>query len=332
MLKLRPATNTDYEPIADVLLAADPEYAETAAALRDHDARPHPDSRHGRIVAQWNERVVGAASYYQPREQFHPGLFWADIHVVPDYQRRGIGGALYDALLTELAKWSLTTLSTWVCAARPESCRFFEKRGHVEVLREWESRLDLTMFDPARFADALDRVEGHVRLLSLPELADDPDRNGKLADLMNVLESDVPSSDPATPMTVEQLEREELGSVTHLPEGWFIAVDGDRYVGYSALHKDLVRLDCLETGLTGVRREYRRRGIARALKVRAATFAKERGYREVRTWNSVTNTGMLAINTELGFVRQPAWIQYQRKLQLSEPLAHAQSDTLRDIT
>ena len=43
-------------------------------------------------------------------------------------------------------------------------------------------------------------------------------------------------------------------------------------------------------------------------------LAKERGYREIRTWNSVTNTGMLAINVELGFARQPAWIQYQRKL------------------
>lgn len=314
MLDLRRAHDSDYEAIAAVLLAADPEYAETAEALRDHDQRHDPASRHGRIVAQWNERVVGAASYYQPREQFHPGLFWADIHVVPEHQRQGIGGALYDALLDGLAQWSLSTLNTWVCSARPESCRFFEKRGHVEVLREWESRLDLTAFDPGGFSDAVDRVAGKVRIFSLPELATDPERNAKIAELMNALEEDVPSSDPATPMTVEQLEREELGSVTHLAEGWFIAVDGDRYVGYSALHKDLVRPDCLETGLTGVRREYRRRGIAQALKVRAATFAKERGYREIRTWNSVTNTGMLAINFYLGFARQPAWIQYQRKL------------------
>ena len=42
MLQLRPANDDDYDAIAAVLLAADPEYAETAEALRDHDLRHQP--------------------------------------------------------------------------------------------------------------------------------------------------------------------------------------------------------------------------------------------------------------------------------------------------
>jgi GNAT superfamily N-acetyltransferase len=66
----------------------------------------------------------------------------------------------------------------------------------------------------------------------------------------------------------------------------------------------------LRTGLTGVRRAYRRRGLALALKVRSLAFAKEQGYRRVITENESNNRGMLHINEELGFVKNPAWIHY----------------------
>lgn len=66
--------------------------------------------------------------------------------------------------------------------------------------------------------------------------------------------------------------------------------------------------------MTGVIRDYRKRGIATALKVRALTYAKERGAPAVRTWNEVNNDGMLGINFRLGFVRQPAWIEMGKTL------------------
>ncbi len=68
------------------------------------------------------------------------------------------------------------------------------------------------------------------------------------------------------------------------------------------------------TGFTGVLREYRGRGIAWALKLRALTWAKERGYREVRTWNSTRNAPMLGINVALGFAKQPVWITFAKDL------------------
>ena len=92
-----------------------------------------------------------------------------------------------------------------------------------------------------------------------------------------------------------------------LPDGYLVALDGDECVGLTKLWRSQAN-DDLYTGLTGVRRTHRRRGIALALKLRAIRFAQERGSSEIKTWNEVANEGMLAINVRLGFVRQPAWV------------------------
>src|SRR5262249_28262313 len=65
---------------------------------------------------------------------------------------------------------------------------------------------------------------------------------------------------------------------------------------------------------TGVLREYRRRGIAMALKLRAILYAKSAGYSRIKTWNEQGNRPMLSINEALGFIKQPAWIAFAKKL------------------
>ncbi|HEU5317585.1 MAG TPA: GNAT family N-acetyltransferase, partial [Chloroflexota bacterium] len=57
---------------------------------------------------------------------------------------------------------------------------------------------------------------------------------------------------------------------------------------------------------------YRGKGIAMALKVRGVRYAREHGYREIRTNNDTANRPMLRINEAMGFVKQPAWIIFHK--------------------
>ena len=47
--------------------------------------------------------------------------------------------------------------------------------------------------------------------------------------------------------------------------------------------------------------DWRRRGLARALKARELEWAAANGYREVVTWTQRGNDGMRALNEQLGY-------------------------------
>ena len=93
-----------------------------------------------------------------------------------------------------------------------------------------------------------------------------------------------------------------------------VAVDGDIYVGSTNIHV-LPKSDPHKawTGSLGVLREYRRQGIATALKVKAFEKLKEKGVKQVRTDNEENNP-MYKINVTLGFTPEPYCYDYQRKL------------------
>ena len=69
----------------------------------------------------------------------------------------------------------------------------------------------------------------------------------------------------------------------------------------------------IDTGLTGVIRSHRRRGIAMALKVQALEFARQRGFQTVMTDNEEKNP-MYQLNLKLGFKPKPAWIDFEKQL------------------
>jgi RimJ/RimL family protein N-acetyltransferase len=191
--------------------------------------------------------------------------------------------------------------------------RFLAERGFRETQRSWESRLDPAAFDPSPYGDAAAKPAAHgIEIRTLRELEADPQLAEKLHELYWVLDQDVPSPDPPTRTTLEQFHKEHFGSPNLLPDGYFIAVDGSEYVGLSALWSSQGNGD-LYTGLTGVRREYRRRGIALALKLRGIDYAKRQGAPVIKTWNEINNRAMLSINEALGFVKQPAWIEYVKE-------------------
>ena len=315
---IRPFTDEDYEPFCALGNMVWPEYPETPTEMRYQDASRDPKIVHGRLIAEDASGFVGLGNYGQNNHMYHPQRFHIDVLVRPDRERQGIGSALYDALLAALAPFDPLWLRTEVREDKAPALRFVERRGFAEDQREQESKLDISGFDAAAFSADVERVrESGIEIVSLAQLKErDPEFLPLLYELGWELSQDVPSPAPPTRPTYENwLKR--FDNPNFLLEGGFVALDGNKYIGLSTLRASQSNND-LDTGLTGVLRDYRKRGIASALKVHALTYAKARGAGSVRTWNEVDNIGMLGINFRLGFVRQPVWISFVNTLPAKE--------------
>jgi mycothiol synthase len=271
----------------------------------------------GRFVAEKAGEVVGTILFGQSE---NPQKFWIWMVVHPSHQRQGVGTSLYHTVLEVIAPHNPIEVSTSSREDEVFRMAFLEKLGFVETWRDWESRLNVANFDSSVLQGAADRVAASgITIHTYTELIDDPERDQKLYELDCFIGKDIPYTEPHVPISFEEYKKQNIEDNLHfLPDASFIAIDNrgsksGKYVGISTLGKPSAD-NYLNTGLTGVLREYRGRGIASALKLRAALYAKERNIPEVRTGNAQVNKEMLAINEKMGFVKQPAWISFKKEI------------------
>lgn len=83
-------------------------------------------------------------------------------------------------------------------------------------------------------------------------------------------------------------------------ESKFLFVEDGELKGLSQLWPSKVNLKFAATGLTGVRRQYRRQGVATKIKKHAIAWAKQQGIEKIFTDNEENNP-MYQLNLQLGF-------------------------------
>jgi GNAT superfamily N-acetyltransferase len=161
--------------------------------------------------------------------------------------------------------------------------------------------LDLAAIDPTR-AEAAVRVQ-QARGVSFTTLAEEQLRrpNGWLAEFTD-LENATRAHLREPPRTPAQMV-ERLAFLKIDPEALFLACTGDgaRYLGYACLNVLESDREALVHGWTGVRPEARGQGLATALKLHAAAWAKVRGYRWIHTAPRRTNAASLRANAKVGY-------------------------------
>ncbi len=300
----------DYTSVIEVLNTVHPDYPDTVEELRFYDEHRDPKCRFDRWLAIRGGSVVGVGQCGHAAGWFHPRKFWMDLSVHPDHQGRGVGSLLYRQILETILPLDPLVIRAGAREDKLHSIQFLLNRGFVEDVRSWESRLDVTAFDARPFADVEDKLRAeNVEIKTLLDLEDDPERNRKLYELEWLLDQEIPQPEPPTRVSFEFFLEHTLQNPNLLPGAYLVAVKGNEYVGLSTLWSSLGNAD-LYTGLTGVRRDLRGRGIALALKLRAIAYARAHGHPIIRTWNESNNEAILAINERLGFVKQPAWIDF----------------------
>ena len=107
--------------------------------------------------------------------------------------------------------------------------------------------------------------------------------------------ADMATDRPVT-IDLDDWLRDEAGH----PEGTFAALAGGEIVAFSGLMRH-ESPDVAEDGLTVVRGDWRRRGLATALKRMEIAWAAANGFREIVTWTQRGNEGMRALNERLGY-------------------------------
>jgi len=318
-LNFREFDPSDYERLVGIYNANYPDYTISVAERRSRDESLDRSKfllKRFTCFDREADAIVGFGEISHLTDMFHPRKFMANIIVDPERQRRGVGSAIYDRLNKELVNLNAIIIWTMTKEDLNQRIDFFQRRGFREKTRNWESRLDLSRADPEAFRKYVEKAtrEGISFTTLALEQHHGQDSLKKIHELVQLITADMPREAPFTPISYEQWEALSLRNPRLIPEGYMIAKDGLEYVGMSNVHRSDTEPQTLLQDDTGVRREYRGRGIATALKLKVIEFGKTNGYETVKTWNDSTNAPMLAVNTKLGFKRQVGWIMMEKIL------------------
>ena len=297
---IRPFEERDAAAIAEILREQDPYHLYTPARVL-HEQTAHPERAHFTwLVAEIDGAPVGCG-WAELRWESGGGEVadvWAAVR--SDYERRGLGRALADALEAHARAAGAGAAHTFALSgSRGE--HFAATRGYEVTRREqaWE-------LDPRKAK--LPSVEAAVVPLTYLR-----DRAQDLFELFWTVESDIPGDFAWNGYSFEEWTRETWDDPTLDDETSVVALVDGRPASISWLVVDDER--CLaEVEMTGTAPEFRGRGLARACKAESLRRAAERGIERVVTENDFENQAILHLNESLGFRRSGV------SLELAKPL------------
>lgn len=221
--------------------------------------------------------------------------------VLPEYRRQGVGTALLYALAEHAQALDFPDLG--IRADDDAALAFARRFGFEEVGRQVEQVRTVGPGEP--WPDLPAGVE-IFSLAARPELG-----RRTYHELALQAFEDVPTPRPVV-VSLEDWERGWIG----WPEGSFAALADAELVGCAGLMRDPDRPDRAENTLTAVRRDWRGRGLARALKESVIAWASANGIHELYTWTQEGNENMRAVNKRLGYVLRNVDVQLRRPLPL----------------
>ncbi len=314
---MRPAhASADNDEIARIVSAVHPDWQRTGAEIAAAACR-RGQRFHRKFVAEVAPGQLAGFGFLEvPDVAATAGRLRVRVTVDPSHVGKDIGATLYQAIEAEARLHGATELCSEVLASQPRAQRFALDRGFIVYNRRIESRLNVRDIDPERIARSIDSAADRnfatgLRIASYRQLTLGEEAPRRLYELFVELWRDVPFGIRGDDPTYESFVAEELGDPAFRSAGTFIALDGSNWVGMCA---QCTGRDHLLTSMTGVARHWRRRGLARWLKLHSIRHALESEASEMRTYNDEANTDMLALNRTLGFV--PTEIDLRLKKEL----------------
>jgi mycothiol synthase len=284
------------ERLVAVFKAVDAERASGVAGYADWERQA--DAAEWVVAVEDGEDV--AAGHIVVGWHNAPGAAWVEVRVLEPHRGRGLGSALLAELSRRAAAHGVTGFEAEVREDEPASVAWAEHRGFAEVGRE--SRLVLELAGVA--APALDPPEG----IEVVTWAERPELAPGLYEVYVEADPDIPGGDAGELPSYERWLDADMSGPGDPPEAVFVALAGDEVVGYAKFSLSSDQPDTAHHDLTGVKRAWRGRGIAGALKRAQIAWAKEHGYARLVTSNEERNAPIRALNARHSYRLEPGEI------------------------
>lgn len=247
------------------------------------------------------------------------GTFQVNVRVRPEQQRQGIGTALLESLEANARERGAPRATSIVRGDEPEGGRFADRHGYREMNRRYNSYVDVAAFEASRFDDP-DAVAARagVRLASWAEMA-----KVRVSDLDSLQREsyefavttgqDIPRPEPM-PMPPYEAIRDVFFGPNSLVDGeaTILALHDGRIVAETITEQRTPGI--FYTDFTGTAREWRGKGLALALKLRALRALKAQGATLFGTTNDEQNAAMRGVNSKLGYAADPPVIEVEKPL------------------
>jgi GNAT superfamily N-acetyltransferase len=302
-MDIRPATSDrELEALLSVHNAVHPRDLIGLAELRSWESQV----REMRTWVAWDgDRAIGAADAGLLIQQPEP---FAHAWVLPECRRRGIGSRLYETISEYAASRGKDVLEVWVEETDPpDGADFVRNRGFTEIGRELRVSLDLSKID----APVVRPPDG----VTITTWAQRPNLIQGIYDVAVEAMADIPGDEEDEIEPFEDwLAHEMQAGPGDRPEATFVALAGDEVVGYSKFSLSDAQPTVAHHDLTGVKRAWRQRGIARALKQAQIAWAKENGFERLETRNEERNEPIRRLNADFGYEPSGARTLYRGPL------------------
>jgi GNAT superfamily N-acetyltransferase len=212
------------------------------------------------------------------------------ITVLARNRRRGAGTALYEAISRWASERGGRELEVAVAGNDPESLAFARRRGFTESRHEMGLVLSL--------ADVSMQPVQPPAGIEIVTWAGRPDLARGMYEVTREIRPDIPGYEDVAGETFEDWMVHQMQRAADSPESTFIALAGEEVVGFAKLS---LTPPTAGHAMTAVKRAWRGRGIAGALKASEINWALANGYTELHTSNEDRNTPMRSLNTRLGY-------------------------------
>ena len=299
--------------------------------LVSHDHVDHPDDMkegweirdksliRDRLLLYKNDQMLGYLGYAQGRKENAKNCYF-NIFLDPSYNGNGYRQLLYDKMLEEVQIFNCNRLYADVFE-HPNYDDYKQvliHNGFKLGLSIREYSLNLNNVDINAYSALLEKLDSNgIKFYdSKNQMTDFPNHYKKLEALLWTYGQDFPMPEgiahTRSPfdqyIKYQKLFEEKRYGIQ------IVAVDGEKYVGATDIYV-MPKGDPHKawTGSLGVLRDYRRRGIAIALKIKAFEKLRQKGIKTVRTDNEKNNP-MYKINVALGFTPEPFCYEYQKEI------------------